>query len=537
MSVYAVPAGLLVLLVAEVFGLTIAFDTQVLDGVPRLWAQVVGSAPQMFRLGSCAAIAAGALVALNRRDPLRDFVTRVCEPRRRRGYTAIHLGALAFFAYASSMILAAPFVDRSDAIVWAAAWYAAGLTVLVTWCLLLASSDAWRNLVRSASGSVTAGVLLGTTAWSLGFITKELWIPMAQVTFTVVTWVLGFFYPRTVSNPAKLLVGTPAFRVVISPQCSGYEGVGLVLVFLAAYLWIFRKELRLPLALVLLPLGAMVAWTANVARIVALIAIGSAGWQQVAAGGFHSQAGWIAFNAIALGFVALINQGQWFRAAAPDRESDAAGSAQGEPTTAYLGPFLMVSATAMLTGALSSGFDWLYPLRVVAVAAALWMFRRHYAGLRWSFSWWSVAIGSATFAIWLGVMPRSQRPDTWTTALQSIPLGWAIAWLVVRSIGYVVLAPIAEELAFRGYLARRVTRVDFQNLPLGAFSWASFVASSVAFGVLHGSLWLPGTIAGMSFALALYRRGAFGEAVWAHATTNGLIAMYACATGQWWVWS
>jgi hypothetical protein len=41
----------------------------------------------------------------------------------------------------------------------------------------------------------------------------------------------------------------------------------------------------------------------------------------------------------------------------------------------------------------------------------------------------------------------------------------------------------------------------------------------------------------MTFALALYQRRALGDAVVAHATANGLIAVYVLATGRWSVWS
>jgi membrane protease YdiL (CAAX protease family) len=57
----------------------------------------------------------------------------------------------------------------------------------------------------------------------------------------------------------------------------------------------------------------------------------------------------------------------------------------------------------------------------------------------------------------------------------------------------------------------------------GRFTWLSFVVSSVAFGLLHGR-WLAGTLTGMAYAAALYRRGRIGEAVYAHMTTNALIA-------------
>ena len=40
----------------------------------------------------------------------------------------------------------------------------------------------------------------------------------------------------------------------------------------------------------------------------------------------------------------------------------------------------------------------------------------------------------------------------------------------------VVTVPIAEELAFRGYLHRRLIDVDFDHVSLRRFTWLAFVA-------------------------------------------------------------
>jgi CAAX prenyl protease-like protein len=106
-------------------------------------------------------------------------------------------------------------------------------------------------------------------------------------------------------------------------------------------------------------------------------------------------------------------------------------------------------------------------------------------------------------------------------------------WQAFRILGYVVTVPIAEELAFRGYLLRRVISNDFEQVAPGTFTWPSWIATSVLFGLMHGSHWLLGTIAGLLFAAALYRRGRLSDSIWAHMTTNGLIAVYATAVGNW----
>ena len=76
-----------------------------------------------------------------------------------------------------------------------------------------------------------------------------------------------------------------------------------------------------------------------------------------------------------------------------------------------------MTATAMLTGALSAGFDWLYPLRVLVVAGVLWAFRKHYTEMKWSLSPISIAIGAATFVMWLALLPGDQgAKDLWPAA-------------------------------------------------------------------------------------------------------------------------
>jgi CAAX prenyl protease-like protein len=63
----------------------------------------------------------------------------------------------------------------------------------------------------------------------------------------------------------------------------------------------------------------------------------------------------------------------------------------------------------------------------------------------------------------------------------------------------------------------------------------AFVVSSVLFGVMHGR-WLAGTIAGMCYALVMYRRGELGDAISAHAITNAILAGYVLWSGNWLLW-
>jgi CAAX prenyl protease-like protein len=102
--------------------------------------------------------------------------------------------------------------------------------------------------------------------------------------------------------------------------------------------------------------------------------------------------------------------------------------------------------------------------------------------------------------------------------------------------GSVAIIPIAEELAFRGFLLRRFDAEDFQSVQWRSVTWMAILLSSAAFGALHGERWLAGTVAGVIYAVAYVRRGSIGDAVAAHATTNALVAAAVLIGGYWQFW-
>ncbi|MDQ2946310.1 MAG: CAAX prenyl protease-related protein [Acidobacteriota bacterium] len=99
-----------------------------------------------------------------------------------------------------------------------------------------------------------------------------------------------------------------------------------------------------------------------------------------------------------------------------------------------------------------------------------------------------------------------------------------------------IIVPIAEELAFRGFLMRRLISVNFERVSFQNFTWMALLISSVIFGLMHGERWLAGTVAGLAYALLAARRGRLGDAIWAHAVTNALLACYVIGLHKWSLW-
>jgi CAAX prenyl protease-like protein len=130
------------------------------------------------------------------------------------------------------------------------------------------------------------------------------------------------------------------------------------------------------------------------------------------------------------------------------------------------------------------------------------------------------------------LLPPSGMPEK----LAAAPAGLRVLWIADRIAGSVLIVPIAEELAYRGYLMRRLVNADFESVPFHAVGWLALSVTAIVFGLAHGALWLPGIVAGLAYGLLVVRRGHLGEAVAAHALTNALIAVSALQWGQWELW-
>jgi CAAX prenyl protease-like protein len=98
------------------------------------------------------------------------------------------------------------------------------------------------------------------------------------------------------------------------------------------------------------------------------------------------------------------------------------------------------------------------------------------------------------------------------------------------------VVPVVEELAYRGYLLRRLVAEDFEAVSYGAVGWVPLLVTAMAFGVLYGSMWLPAVGAGVAYGLVVMRSGRLGEAVSAHVVSNLLVAAWVLTTGQWQLW-
>lgn len=525
---------------AEVLVLGILVDTDELLARSSWWAPWVRHAPQCLQI-LIAACAAWMFLGWGTSRSVLEGQASSMARSSLFGWFIVHLGCYAAFAWLSWVVLAlAPSTSgHVSHEVWLAAWVIVGTATLGTFAASACPFAVWKSLLVRSRWAVLVASATGVAAWLVGGLASQGWKPLAGGTFTLVRVLLSCVYDDVVIDQSRFIVGTARFAVRIAPQCSGYEGLGLISVFLLVFSWAFRHRLRFPQAVLLFPAGLASIWLLNAARIAGLVAIGTSWSSEVALGGFHSQAGWLVFNFVALGLVIVGTRLEFF--ARNPRAAVTVEPHETNETASYVAPFLTAIAVGMVTGALSTNTGMAsfgaHVLRIGAAVGTLLLLRRGLRDLNWSFSWPSVVLGAAAYGMWivlLGADASAGRPTMFDAELSAMLVAACVA---IRLVGYILVTPIVEELAFRGFVLRRVVSADFQHAELQPFPWVGVAVSSVLFGAFHGSNWLSGIIAGLAYAIAFARTGRLGDSIAAHATTNGLLAAHAMLTGNWAAWT
>jgi exosortase E/protease (VPEID-CTERM system) len=506
------------LLLAEAGLLSAAYDAAD-RGRDTGWAgPAVTWTPAIFRW---ALVAGGLAVVLGiwfLRGPAIAALRMPYPPARLAVAIAGHLAAYGLFALATRWVMGKPdALEPWELIVWLAA---GGLTVL-TWAVAMLPPPAWPVLAWHGRWLWLLAAAVAAVASLVARAIRNEWDFLSEPAMRVAYGVLRFILPDVDYDPNTRLLGTPRFWVEVGAPCSGYEGLGLMTVYLVVYLILFRHGLRFPRAYLLIPFALVAVWMANVLRLAALVWIGDRVSPSLAIGGFHSQAGWVGFNLVALALLIVAHRSRLFT------REEARGATGPNPTTAYLAPMLAAIAVQMLAKALSPNPDLLYPVRALVAGCLLWYFWPRYTALRspgrgpaWVGLAWAVAAGVGMFLIWIALVPKEEH----FKPADDLSRWLAAGWVVAKVIGFVIVTPLAEELAFRGCLMRRLISSDFEAVPPGTFTWVSFLLSSVLFGLMHGE-WAAGILAGMAYGLVVVRTGRVRDAVVAHALTNGLLLL------------
>lgn len=503
-------------LLGEYLLVSLRFDAQTIArrGGPWEW---MGSIGAVAPLG----VAVATALLLFRSEEKASLAGLDSMPRSRRLFRlVVHVVLYGLFLAVTARVFGDAAAPSGSPAAWFALWGVLGASSALA---LFAALVGVRAIVKRVLSSwVLVAVLVGVAAWIGGQMASVLWQPLSYATLQTTAALLRLAGQDVYVDPATMLLALPDFAVTVAPVCSGLEGMGLITVLLIAMLVAMRKQFRFPHALLIVPIGVLCVWVGNSVRLAGLMVVGEYLSPEIAHGGFHSKAGWVLFCAITLALASIARHTRLFSAPklGPEEQWE-------NPVAAFLVPMMVVTATALLTGMFTSRVDPLYGVRVVLAAAALFFYRRHYTHLRWHVGVFPLAVGAVVGVAWVLTGTRAEAvPDV------AVSKGW----IALRVVGSVLIAAVCEELAFRGYLLRRLIASDFTTVSFKTWTPLAIVASSLAFGALH-ERWLAASLAGMVYAIVQLRSGENVDAMVAHAATNAVIAVSAVATGNWSAWS
>ena len=202
--------------------------------------------------------------------------------------------------------------------------------------------------------------------------------------------------------------------------------------------------------------------------------------------------------------------------------------------------FLLLTEPARFFPAFS---PYLYITKTVLVGALLWFWRQKYAadfssGLSFREILTAFACGLLVLVIW--IVPEEYLFQIGQgAAFDPYALGdsqaAAIGLIGVRLIGSSLVVPIMEELFWRSFLMRYLINPDFRSIPMGAFTWFSFIGVAVLFGLEHHRV-LVGIIAGLLYGILLVYQKNLKGVILAHGVTNLGLGLYIILTGNWVFW-
>jgi CAAX prenyl protease-like protein len=169
-----------------------------------------------------------------------------------------------------------------------------------------------------------------------------------------------------------------------------------------------------------------------------------------------------------------------------------------------------------------------YTIHVLVAIILLSIFWKNYK-LKFRFDIIAVITGIIIFFIWIGI--ETIYPHLFS--IEYIPSN--SFFLISKLFGFILIAPLIEELFTRSFLIRILISKNWRKVPIGKYTLSSFIITVLFFGFSHNR-WLQGIIAGILLNLLLYKQKRIESCIIAHLIANLSLAVYIIYTNSWFLW-
>ena len=214
------------------------------------------------------------------------------------------------------------------------------------------------------------------------------------------------------------------------------------------------------------------------------------------------------------------------------------------PSVAPLALFLVLTTLESVLHLPPSTFPVTYAVKIVLVGGLLIALRGYFPEARPGGGGWAAAtaLGLVLFFLWIAIDKHTPhfaflgaRTGFNPNREIATPVG-IVFFLFVRFLGLVVVAPVIEEIFYRGFLLRFITDMDdFRRVPVGTFSPLALGVSVALFALSHPE-WLAAAVFALALCLLLRWTKNLFACILAHGVTNLLLGVFILHTGQWQYW-
>lgn len=229
------------------------------------------------------------------------------------------------------------------------------------------------------------------------------------------------------------------------------------------------------------------------------------------------------------------------------------------PDMVMMAPFMAFLLFLAIQGAVADKLPaaWL-PVAIVLKGLAgfgvFWLFRRHFPPFGKPYWILGTVAGVASAAIWivgehlfdqvdigkwnlggrLFIMPGSPEvKDPRAGISDAVWWSQAIARLSVA----VLVVPIVEEIFWRGFLLRALINWDHaEKVPLGKFTWFSFIGTALLSTLQHPDNWLVSILLWMVWNGLMYWKKSLYFLMIVHGVTNLVLYVYVICAQDWRFW-
>ncbi len=221
------------------------------------------------------------------------------------------------------------------------------------------------------------------------------------------------------------------------------------------------------------------------------------------------------------------------------------------PALARVAPFVIFLLLTVAQGQFGpESAYWFYFAKTFVGLWLIWEMRPLVLEMRWAFSWEAVVVGIGIFALWVGISGEWTTQDSLWVKLglshesKTGPLwnprehfGPVLAglFIVTRILGSAWVVPPLAGVVYRSFVSRYIVKQNFLEVPLNRFLPMPFLATATVFGFSHND-WLAGILCGAAYQWLVLRKNRLGDAMTAHAITNGLLGLWVVWRGAWNFW-